>query len=348
MEREQLKVLWDSMKHTLNEMQRRQYAATLSNAYGYGGAVVIHQITGLALNTITRGKKELLHPAEGEPLRVREIGGRPKWTEEKYPDIQEHIRRIVEESTYGSPEKLLSWTTDSLRSIERKLSERYGQTVTHVTVGSILEDIGYSKQANQKMLQVGKPHPDRNAQFEFINKRARKFIKAGEPVISVDTKKKENIGNFKNSGREYRRGKGPRKVLDHDFPIKELGKIAPYGVYCQNNNTGFVNVGTSRNTADFAVESITRWWYCVGKHTFPRSTKLLITCDCGGSNGYTNKLWKFRLAQLAAQTGLAIHLNPYKHSAKLLSTVIYGSVIDFILTHQVIFVYPSIPPHLTA
>jgi hypothetical protein len=308
MEREQLKVLWGGMKHSLNEMQRRQYAATLSKAYGYGGAIVVHEITGLALNTITRGKKELLQPAESEPQRVRGIGGGPKWTEEKYPDIQEHIRDIVEDNTYGSPEKILSWTTDSLRDIERKLSERYGQTVTHVTVGSILEAMGYRKQANQKMLQVGNPHPDRNAQFEFINAQAGEFIKAGEPVIPVDTKKKENIGNFKNSGREYRRGKDPRKVLDHDFPVKELGKIAPYGVYCQNNNTGFVNVGTSHDTADFAVESITRWWCCVGKHTFPRATKLLITCDCGGSNGYKNRLWKFRLAHLAAQTGLDIHV----------------------------------------
>jgi hypothetical protein len=226
MEREQLNVLWNGMKHTLNEKQRRQYAATLSNAYGYGGAVVVHEITGLALNTITRGKKELLQPAESEPLRMREIGGGPKWTEEKYPDIQEHIRHIVEDSTYGSPEKILSWTSDSLRDIERKLAERYGQTVTHVTVGSILEAMGYRKQGNQKMLQVGKPHPDRNAQFEFINAKAGKFIKAGEPVISVDTKKKENIGKFKNSGREYRGGKEPRKVRDQDFPIKGLGKIA--------------------------------------------------------------------------------------------------------------------------
>ena len=307
MEREQLKVLWDGMKHSLNEMQRRQYAATLSKASGYGGGIVVHEITGLALNTITRGKKELLQPAESEPQGVRGIGGGPKWTEEKYPDIQEHIRDRVEDNPYGSPENILSWTTDSLRDIERKLSEGYGQTVTHVTVGSILEAMGYRKQANQKMLQVGKPHPDRNAQIEFINVKAEEFIEASEPVISVDTKKKETIGNFKNSGREYRRGKDPRTVLDHDFPIKELGKIAPYGVFCQNNNTGFVNVGTSHDTADFAVESITRWWYCVGKHTFPQATKLLITCDCGGSNGYKNRLWKFRLAHLAAQTGLDIH-----------------------------------------
>jgi hypothetical protein len=161
------------------------------------------------------------------------------------------------------------------------------------------------------MLRVGAAHPDRNGQFEFIHAKVKEFIEADDPVISVDTKKKENIGNFKNPGTEYRRGKDPRKVLDHDFPIKELGKIAPYGVYCQNNNTGFVNLGTSRDTADFAVASIARWWYCVGTHTFPHATKLLVTCDCGGSNGYRNKLWKFRLAQLAVQTGLEIHVSHF-------------------------------------
>jgi hypothetical protein len=309
MDREQMKVLWDCMSHTLNETQRRQYAATLSKAYGYGGATVVHEITGLALKTLTRGKKELSQQtSESKSKRVRKLGGGPKWSEEKYPNIREHIREIIENSTYGNPEKVLSWTTDSLRDIARKLLERYGEKVTHVTAGSILGDMGYSRQANQKMLQAGEPHPNRDTQFEFINAKAREFIEACEPVISVDTKKKENIGNFKNAGTEYRRGKSPRKVLDHDFPIKELGKIAPYGVFCQNNNTGFVNVGTSHDTPDFAVESIARWWYCVGKNTFPGTARLLITCDCGGSNGYRSRLWKFRLAQLAVQIGIEIHV----------------------------------------
>jgi hypothetical protein len=183
--------------------------------------------------------------------------------------------------------------------------------VSHVTVGSILEDMGYSKQTNQKMLQVGEAHPDRNAQFEYINGKAKKFIAKGEPVISVDTKKKENIGNFKNNGQEYRPAKTPRKVLDHDFPIEELGKIAPYGIYNLNSNTGFVNVGTSRDTAEFAVESISRWWETVGKNTFPHAAKLLITGDCGGSNGYRVKLWKYQLQQFAARTGLTIHVSHF-------------------------------------
>jgi hypothetical protein len=225
MEREQVNVLWDGMSHTLNEKQRRQYAATLSKAYGYGGATVVHEITGLALNTITRGKKELSQPAEVRlRQRVREPGGGPKWSEEKYPDIQEHIRHIVEDSTYGTPEKILSWTTDSLRDIAGKLLERYGQQVTHVTVGSILAAMGYSRQGNQKMLQVGQAHPDRNGQFEFIHAKAKEFIAGKEPVISVDTKKKENIGNFKNPGTEYRRGKDPRKVHDLRFSDKRAGE----------------------------------------------------------------------------------------------------------------------------
>jgi hypothetical protein len=156
MEREQLKILWDSMNHSLNELQRRQYAATLSKAYGYGGAMVVHQITGLALNTITRGKKELSQPGVSRPARVREAGGVPKWTEEKYPAIEEHIRHIVEDSTCGNPEKILSWTTDSLRDIERKLVERYGEKITHVTVGAILEAMGYRRQANQKCCKSAK------------------------------------------------------------------------------------------------------------------------------------------------------------------------------------------------
>jgi hypothetical protein len=171
--------------------------------------------------------------------------------------------------------------------------------------------MGYSKQSNQKMLQVGEPHPDRNAQFEHINKVASECIDSGMPVISVDTKKRENIGNLKNNGNEYRPNKDPRKVLDHDFPIKELGKISPYGVYNLNNNTGFVNVGTSHDTSEFAVESISRWWETVGKHTFPNATKLMITCDCGGSNGYRRRMWKYQLQEFANRTGLEVEVSHF-------------------------------------
>jgi transposase len=309
MDREQIRLLWDSMKAQLNEMQRRQYVATLAQAYGYGGATVVHEVTGVSLNTITAGKKELERQPETQAGRVRKSGGGPKWLEEKHPDIKKHVQGIVDDSTYGNPEKVLSWTTESLRSIQCALAEKHGIKASHVTVGAILEGLGYSKQSNQKMLQAGEPHPDRNAQFEFINTKAKAYIMAGEPVISVDTKKKENIGNFKNPGQEYRRSKDPRKVLDHDFPLKELGKIAPYGIYNLNHNIGFVNVGTSHDTAEFAVESISRWWGAVGKNTFPNTKRLLITCDCGGSNGNRRKLWKYQLSQLAKRSGIEIHVS---------------------------------------
>ena len=308
MEREEIRILWNSMKIQLNEMQRRQYAAALAKAYGYGGATVVHEVTGIALNTITAGKKELDSKKILENGRIRKKGGGPKFTEEKHSDIEKYIEEIIDSSTYGNPEKVLTWTTESLRSIQRTLAEKYNIKTSHVTVSAILESLGYSKQSNQKMLQVGEPHPDRNAQFEFINNKAKEFLEKGEPVISVDTKKKEDIGNFKNPGLEYRQNKDPRKVLDHDFPIKELRKIAPYGVYNLNYNIGFVNVGTSHDTAEFAVESISRWWECVGKHTFPKATKLLITCESGGSNGYRTWLWKYQISQLAKQINLEIHV----------------------------------------
>jgi hypothetical protein len=311
MEKECIRVLWDNMRLQLNEMQRRQYAATLAKTYGYGGSTIVHEVTGISLNTITAGKKELNNKTKLEAGRVRKQGGGPKWLEERYPDVEERVRDIVDGKTYGTPGKILSWTTASLRSIKKALEEKHNIKTSYVTVGAILENMGYSKQANQKMLQVGKPHPDRNAQFELIDKKARKFIKMSEPVISVDTKKKENIGNFKNSGQEYRKNKDPRKVLDHDFPLKELGKITPYGVYNLNHNIGFVNVGTSSDTAEFAVESISRWWETVGKHTFPFATKLMITCDCGGSNSNRARLWKFQLSQLAKRIGLEIHVSHF-------------------------------------
>ena len=242
--------------------------------------------------------------------RVRKEGGGPKYVEEKYPGIKEKIRRIIDRSTYGDPERVLSYTTESFRKIAAGLAEQ-GINISYVTVGGILESMNYSKQANQKMLQAGEPHPDRNTQFEHINKTASEYLEVGDPVISVDTKKKENIGNFKNNGKEYRGKKDPRKVLDHDFPIEELGKIAPYGVYNLNNNTGFVNVGTSHDTSEFAVESISRWWEAVGKHTFPYASRIYINCDSGGSNGNRVRMWKYQLQQFADRTGLEVEVSHF-------------------------------------
>ena len=178
--------------------------------------------------------------------------------------------------------------------------------MSHDTIGNILKDMGYSLQQNQKMLQTGEPHPDRNAQFEHINQTASDFISQGQPVISVDTKKKELIGNFKNNGAEYRKKKEPHKAFDHDFPIKELGKVAPYGVYDVSRNLGFVNLGLSHDTAEFAVASILRWWQTLGVHTYPKASKIFITGDSGGSNGSRLKLWKKQLQEFANVSGLCV------------------------------------------
>ena len=201
-------------------------------------------------------------------------------------------------------------TTESLRKITEELKKK-GIKAGYVTIGENLDYMCYSKQQNKKMQQVGEHHPDKNAQFEHINGRAAKYLKEGVPVISVDTKKKENIGNFKNNGNEYRTKKNPRKVLDHDFPLEEIGKIAPYGVYNLNHNTGFVNAGISHDTSEFAVESISRWWETVGKHTFSNQEKIYITADSGGSNGYRVRMWKYQLQQFADRTGLEIEVSHF-------------------------------------
>jgi transposase len=298
------------MMPRLNERLLRQYLASEAMSYGRGGTTAVSRISGVSRTTIIAGIKELKN---GDTIEgaVRRSGGGRKLVEVKYADIVERIREVVDGKTYGDPMRVLSYTTESLRKISAALFERFNISVSYVTVGDILDFMGYSKQANQKMLQKGAPHPDRNAQFEYINAVAADYVKAGIPVISVDTKKKENIGNFKNNGQEYRQSKNPRKVLDHDFPIKELGKIAPYGVYNLNNNTGFVNVGTGHDTSEFAVESISRWWEAIGKHTFPKSKKLYITADCGGGNGNRARMWKYQLQQFANHSGLEVHVSHY-------------------------------------
>jgi transposase len=297
------------MMAQLNEIQKRLFLASEAMSYGRGGIAKAIRITGVSRNTIKRGISELKHGMVYDGA-IRNSGGGAKSVREKYPDIEIRIGKLVDGATYGDPERILSYTTESLRKIEAELGKQ-GIKVSYKTVGKILETMGYSKQQNQKMLQADETHPDRNAQFEHINKTASEYIKAGDPVISVDTKKKENIGNFKNNGAEYRKAKDPRKVLDHDFPLEELGKIAPYGVYNLNNNTGFVNVGTSHDTSEFAVESISRWWETVGKHTFPNNKKIYITCDSGGSNGNRVRMWKYQLQQFANRTGLEIEVSHF-------------------------------------
>ena len=307
-----------------NEREKRLVAASIASILGYGGITRTSKLCNLSRVAITDGIKEL-NDASSEKAdndsaencqqeisnRIRRPGAGRKKKTDTIPNLLETIEKIVQGSTYGDPERVLYWTTLGLYDITKILKEDYGISISHTLVSSILDDLHYSKQLNQKMMQVGSQHPDRNAQFEHINATAKEFLDSGDPVISVDTKKKENIGNFKNNGAEYRKSGDPRKVLDHDFPIKELGKVAPYGIYVINNNTGFVNLGTDHDTGEFAVESIRIWWNTIGKYSFPDSKRIYINCDGGGSNGSRNKLWKTELAALAQETGLDIFVSHF-------------------------------------
>jgi len=294
----------------LNEKQRRLFLGNEAKCYGHGGVQKVHEITKVSKTTIIQGKKEI-ESADPNEIRIRKAGGGRKKATEKIPKLAEEIETIVTESTYGNPENPLRYTTKSTTKIAKILEEEKEIKVSHDVVGSVLEELDYSLQLNQKMLQVNELHPDRDEQFKFINAKASLFLAEGEPVISIDAKKKENIGNFKNNGTSYQKKGEPLKVLDHDFPIKELGKVTPYGVYDIGNNVGFVNLGISKDTAEFAVESISRWWLTVGANTYPHASKIHINCDGGGSNGSSNRMFKLQLQEFSNQSGLVIHVTHF-------------------------------------
>ena len=317
-------ILNDVLPH-LNEKQRRILCASAASVLGHGGISFVNKVTGSSRNTIANGIAELASVSDDDSTnheqgannnsqssRIRRAGAGRKSALVKYPQLLDMIEQIIDNNmgSYGDPERPLRWTTWSLRTIAREI-EKSGITVSQNIVSHALDSLGYSRQQNQKMYQVGKQHPDRDAQFQFINDTSTMFLESGEPVISVDTKKKENIGNFKNNGSEYRPHKQPRQVLDHDFPLPELGKVSPYGVYVVNNNTGFVNLGISHDTPEFAGASITRWWHCVGKHVYPNAKRIYITCDSGGSNGCRIWLWKHHLQEFANETNLEIHVSHF-------------------------------------
>jgi predicted GNAT family acetyltransferase len=293
------------MKSSLNEKQYRLFLGATAISIGRGGQALIARLSGASVNTVRRGIQEV-KAGEGYTIRVRKSGGGRKSSSEKYPDIQKAIEEIIDGKICGDPERIIHWTTMSLMDIAEKLKSDYDIQVSHTVVSSELTKMGYSKQLNQKMLQVGTPHPDRNEQFEFINSMSEDFIANGIPVISIDCKKKENLGNFKNNGSEYRRKGDARKVLDHDFLIKELGTVAPYGIYDVDKNTGFINLGISHDTAEFAVNSIYQWWLHIGKDTYPDAKRIYINCDGGGSNGSRLHLWKLQLAKFSEITGLEV------------------------------------------
>jgi len=290
---------------------RRLVAAAESEALGYGGISAVARATGVSRRAITAGAKELRDTRKakrGVPLRprIRREGAGRKSSIEKDPTLLEDLDRLVDPVTRGDPESPLRWTCKSVRKLAEEL-QREGHAVSYQTVGELLHDLNYSLQANQKTLE-GTQHADRNEQFEFINRKAQRYLKQGEPVISVDTKKKELVGDFKNAGQEWQIKGEPTAVRVHDFEIRQpdKGKVAPYGVYDLARNEGWVNVGVDHDTAAFAVESIRRWWRLMGEPSYPRAKRLLITADAGGSNGSRVRLWKWELQKLADETGLEI------------------------------------------
>jgi hypothetical protein len=300
-----------ALREVLDERSRRLVAAAESAAIGRGGVSAVARATGMSRQVIRQGMAELTEVGVHPPGRIRRPGGGRKRAVAQDPSLLRDLEGLVEPVTRGDPESPLRWTCKSLRKLAEEL-QRLGHQASHQLVARMLHELGYSLQANSKTLE-GTDHPDRNAQFEYLNRRVKRQLQQHQPVISVDTKKKELVGDFKNNGRELRPQGDPEKVRVHDFIIPELGRANPYGVYDVAHNTGWVSVGVDHDTAAFAVESIRRWWNSMGQAAYPRATRLLITADSGGSNGARVRLWKVELQKLADETGLRIavsHLPP--------------------------------------
>ena len=280
------------INHALNEKTRRLWCAAEALSIGVGGVTLVHNATNVSRSVIHRGIKDIQQKGRRKKSKgcIRKKGGGAKLVSSKIPEIFVAIETLVEAATKGDPMLPMLWTNKGLRKLSDELQNQ-GFKVSHSTVASLLEEMGYSLQLNRKEKE-GKSAPDRNAQFEHINEKAKNFLNEIVPVISVDTKKKELIGEFKNAGREYRKKGDPIKVNDHDFPDPGKGKVAPYGVYDIGKNKGWVGVGITSDTAEFAVNTIRDWWYKMGKKDYPNISKLMITADCGGSNGNRVRLWK--------------------------------------------------------
>jgi hypothetical protein len=295
----------------MDERHRRLWAGTEARALGRGGIALVARATGLARNTIVRGLAELAQKRTLAPSRVRHPGAGRKRATVLAPGLTTALEELVEPGTRGDPESPLRWTLRSTRHLAEALTTQ-GYEVSHTLVAGLLHELEYSLQANRKTLE-GASHPDRNAQFEHINEAVKAQVQRGQPAISVDTKKKELVGRFKNAGRTWRPQGNPETVKVHDFLDREQGKAIPYGVYDLGRNLGWVSVGVDHDTATFAVATIRRWWRELGRRHYPRASSLLITADSGGSNGARLRLWKWELQKLAQQTGLVIavcHLPP--------------------------------------
>jgi hypothetical protein len=312
----EVKQRYASLKGTLTERSRRLFAGSEALAWGYGGLSAVSRATGLSIKTVGRGVKECQAIEEGQkpelqPTRSRRRGGGRKRVTEKYPKLLLTLKELVEGTTRGDPESPLLWTARSQRNLVEALKIE-GYRISKHTLANLLQELGYSLQGNKKKLE-GAQHPDRNSQFEHINETVRRQLEAGEPAISVDTKKKELVGQYKNVGREVRPKYSPELVNSHDFPDKELGKAIPYGVYDLAENEAWVSVGISHDTAEFAVATIRTWYQELGQEIYPTPASLLIMADAGGSNGYRLRLWKVELQQLANELGFPIsvcHMPP--------------------------------------
>lgn len=305
-----IRLKYRSLADLMDERMRRQWAATEASDLGWGGVSSVARATGLARNTIMVGARELehrrTHPAQELSLRLRDVGGGRKPLTEIDPGLQAALDVLVDPATRGHPESPLRWTCKSTGTLAQEL-QRQHHPVSDRTVAALLKAAGYSLQANRKTRE-GSSHEDRNAQFEHINRRVLAFQKQGEPVVSIDTKKKELVGEFKNPGQEWEPQGQPVEVKVHDFPEKKLGKAIPYGVYDLASNEGWVSVGIDHDTAQFATASVRRWWQQMGAGRFPRATKLMITADGGGSNGSRNRLWKIALQALADELDLRLEI----------------------------------------
>lgn len=306
----QLRAKYLMIKSELDERGRRRWAAMEAKSMDWGGIAAVAMATGLSDRTIRNGMVEISQPDElGE--RQRRPGAGRKRRESEKPEILKALDRLVEPDTRGDPMTPLRWTCKSTRTLAAELNSQ-GFVISSVKVGELLKLQGYSLQSNRKTVE-GKQHPDRDAQFKFIAKRVQAYKRRGEPAVSIDTKKKETLGNLKNAGKTYRRRGEPVKVKTHDFPDKELGKAVPYGVYDIATNEAGVTVGVSSDTAEFAVAAIERWWRRMGTKRYDAPRRVLITADCGGSNSPRTHLWRWEMQKLANKTGMifeACHYPP--------------------------------------
>jgi transposase len=343
----QVRVRYESLKGTLTERSRRLFAGSEALAFGYGGIAAVSRATGLSVMVVRRGLAECQAIESGitptlAPHRSRKPGGGRKKLTEKYPELLPTLNKVVESTTRGDPESPLLWTARSQRNLVEAL-EAKGYRISKHSLANLLQELGYSLQGNRKK-QEGAQHPDRNAQFEHINEMVRQQLAAGEPAVSVDTKKKELVGSFKNAGQELRPQGDPENVNVHDFPSQGEGKAIPYGVYDLAENEAWVSVGISHDTAEFAVATLRTWYYELGQSFYPNATSLLITADGGGSNGYRVRLWKVELQKLANELQIPImvcHLPPgtskwNKIEHRLFSFISQNWRGKPLVTHQVI------------